>query len=212
MAVVINFTVLTPSRSGSLSVGEVGWQYNTPSISFAAGQTEQSQLLTLPDGGYRLPIRNNSAAAIQVIADAVGYYTGVDTGVGGDTGAGTHSDQAFFVGGGREYDSRAKGSAPVPPGGTVELMLWYEVEYLGAPNGILAASINITVLTPSTDGSVTALPDSTPWDGAATVSFTAHQTRQRTVMMATGVNSDVVIRNNSSAPITLIVDVTGWAV
>ena len=206
VAAVINFTVLTPSQSGSLSVGQTGTQ-NTASISFAAGQTEQGQLLTLPDSGGGLPIRNNSAAAIQLIADVVGYYTGVDT-LDGPQGA--NANQTFAVGGGREYDSRIKEDGPVPPGGTVELALWYLVAYREAPNGIGAVSMNLTVLTPSTDGSISAWPDSTPWDGAATVSFAAHQTRQRTVMLATGQNGDVLIRNNSNAPITLIVDLTGW--
>ena len=53
---------------------------------------------------------NNSGAAIQVIADAVGYYTGMFL----------DNEQIFWAGGGwgRVYDSRAYGSKPVPPGGT----------------------------------------------------------------------------------------------
>jgi hypothetical protein len=67
-AVVVNFTVLAPSRSGTLTVGAGNLAKSTPSISFAAGRTEQSQLLMALDANGALPIRNNTAAGVQVIA------------------------------------------------------------------------------------------------------------------------------------------------
>lgn len=203
VAVVANFTVLTPSRPGSLTVGTTDLAVNTATISFAAGQTEQGQLLMLLDGAGGLPVRNNSAAAIQVIADVVGYYTGVNV---TDSGGFDH----FFVGGhDRVYDSRAAGQTPVPPGGTVELPLG-DVAVGRTKSGICAPLMNVTLLTPSTAGSISAWPDSVPWDGAATITFAAHQTRQRMLMVASGESKEnVQIRNNSSAPITLIVDVDG---
>jgi hypothetical protein len=202
MAVVVNFTVLTPSRAGSLSVGTIGPD-RTPTISFAAGQTEQDQLLMLLDGDGALSFLNNSAAAVQVIADVVGYYTGL----------GVVDPQLFyhFIVGGhdRVYDSRARGSAPVPPGGTVVLHI-IDLELqdgILANSGISAPLLNITVLAPSTAGSISAWAVENPRDRAAAVSFAAHQTRQRMLLVAGG---DIRIRNNSSAPITLVVDVDGW--
>jgi hypothetical protein len=97
----------------------------------------------------------------------------------------------------------------VPPGGTVELSI-RELENGNTRDGICAPLMNVTVLTPSTAGSITAWPDSTPWDGAATITFAAHQTRQRMLMVRSGEFDNVQIRNNSSAPISLIVDVKGW--
>jgi hypothetical protein len=204
VAVVVNFTVLTPSRAGSLTVGETDLHVKTASISFAAGQTEQGQLLMLLDGGGGLPVRNNSAAAIQVIADVVGYYTGVnvtDTEGFDHLLVGTHY---------RVYDSRA-GDRPVPPGGTVVLD-FFDVANGNTHSGICAPLLNVTVLTPSTGGSVSVWPDGIPWDGAATITFAAHHTRQR-MLMAKGADvgyGNVRIRNNSRAPITLVVDVDGW--
>lgn len=200
VAVAVNFTVLTPSRSGSLSVS-TDLATETASISFAAGHTEQGQLLVLLDSDGGLPIRNNSAAAIQVIADVVGYYTGVNV---FDPAVVDHLDVGGHY---RVYDSRIAGDGPVPPGGTIELPI-ADLENGNTKYGICAPLLNFTVLTPSTADSISAWPDSVPWDGAATVSFAAHQTRQRQLMVKGGESHDVQLRNNSSAPITLIVD--GW--
>lgn len=211
VAVVVNFTVLAPSRSGSLTVG-AGNLYvgnkQIPSISFAAGQNEQSQLLMGLDGCGALPIRNNSAAAIDVIADVVGYYTGLTLNV----------DQEFWADGwyARAYDSRATGSKPIPPGGVADVQIWLTAfDWGGRPwNGVSAGSINVTVLMPTTDGSISVRPADTTWDGSTTISFTAGQTRQRMLMAKVGAGPDVGavwIRNNSSAPITLIVDLNGWS-
>jgi hypothetical protein len=203
MGVVVNFTVLTPSRSGSLTVGGTDLAVKTSTMSFAAGQTEQGQLLELLDDSGGLALRNNSAAAVHVIADVVGYYTGLNV---TDPGRFDH----FFAGGHwRVYDSRGVGQAPVPPGGTVQLPI-ADLANGNTRDGICAPLMNVTVLTPSTGGSISAWPDSVAWDGAATITFAAHHTRQRMLMVASGDKQNVQIRNNSSAPITLIVDVKGW--
>ena len=198
VAVVVNFTVLTPSRTGSLSVS-TDIDRQAANISFAAGQTEQDQLLVIPDSGGSLPIRNNSGAAIQVIADVVGYYTGADV---FDP---QNFDHLEVGGGDRVYDSRVARDGPVPPGGTVKVPMPPDSD-----SGICAPLLNLTVLTPSTAGSISAWPAGTPWDGTATVSFAAHHTRQRQLMVLSPRADNVPIRNNSSAPITLIVDLDGW--
>ncbi|HST49362.1 hypothetical protein [Jatrophihabitans sp.] len=205
VAVVANVTVLTPSRSGSLTVGETDLRVNTATMTFAAGQTEQGQLVNLLDDHGGLSVRNNSAAAVQLIADVVGYYVEVNV-----TDPGTY--QHFNVGGhDRVYDSRATGQGPVAPGGTVTLPIQDLTFPDGGDSGICAPLLNVTMLSPSTGGSLSIWPDSVAWDGAATVTFVAQQTRQRMLMMKVGRNSgDVQVRNNSSAPITLIVDVDGW--
>jgi len=208
VAVVVNFTVLTPSQSGSLTVGTDNLQPNTPSLSFAAGQTEQSQLLMGLDSNSAVSIRNNSGAAIQVIADVVGYYTGITL----------NGLQQFYAVDtyARAYDSRVAGTGPVPPGGIADVEIWLTAVGLGGlpPNGVSAGSINVTVLMPATSGSITVRPADTTWDGATTISFVAGQTRQRMLMAKVGAGSDVGalwIRNNSTAPVTLIVDLNGWS-
>ncbi len=204
VAVATNVTVLTPSRSGSLTVGGADLAANTATMTFAAGQTEQGQLLDLLDEGGRLSVRNNSTAAIQLIADVVGYY--VEVGIT-DPGNFNH----FDIGGhDRIYDSRATGTAPVPPGGTVTLPIQELANEIGNDSGICAPVLNVTVLNPSTGGSVSIWPEGLAWDGAATVTFASQQTRQRMLMVVTGNSGDVAVRNNSGAPITLIVDVNGY--
>ena len=200
---VINFTVLAPSRSGSLSVGagNVG-THNTPSISFAAGQAEQSQLTMELNGNGTLPIRNNSTAAIQVIADVVGYYVL----------PGGQEPQSFVAANhySRAFDSRAAGTGSVPPGSTVTIPVHDFDGSFGVSTYVMAAvSMNVTVLTPRTDGAISVWPSGAGWDGAATISFTAGQTRQRMLLAMVGSDLDVQIRNDTNVPLTLIVDLNG---
>jgi hypothetical protein len=142
----------------------------------------------------------------------VGYYTGLDL-------------YTFFAADryARGYDSRTV-TVPLGPGRAAGANMWNTawafVDTSQDPNAeppfVDAASINVTVLNPTTDGSISIWPaeDGASWDGAATISFTAGQTRQRMLMAKASLGSNfgaVAIRNNSSAPITLIVDLNGVA-
>jgi len=212
IGVVVTFTVLSPSRSGSLTVGAGNLAKNTPSISFTAGQTEQSQLLMALDANGALPIRNNSAAGIQVIADVVGYYPDLYL-------------YSFFAADRyvRAYDSRTS-SMPLQPGHEADVGMWNTAwafvdtsqDPFAEPPYVNAASINVTVLNPTVTGSISIRPADlhTSWDGAATISFTAGHTKQRMLMARASLGEDfggVRIRNNSATPITLIVDLDGVA-
>ena len=70
-------TVISPSRSGSISVfaGDRGFD-GKATVSFAAGPTVQRQVTVRipPEGTIR--IRNNSSATLSVVADIMGYFTG----------------------------------------------------------------------------------------------------------------------------------------
>lgn len=209
---VIDFTVL-PDQAGSLSVWipEQGFSA-TPSISWGLGPSpEQSQLLVALSSSGTLTIRNNSSASVQVIADVVGYY------------ADQSVDEGFLAFGlpARAYDSRAAGTGPLPPGRTVEIPIVQTVIDSGRgrpPNGFAAASIRVTVLNPNVDGSISVWPTGVGADTAAAVSFSGRpwptipgQTVQRELVAKAGANGDVLIRNNSHAPLSLIVDLNGWA-
>lgn len=77
-AVVVRYTVLSPARSGSISVfpGTEDWN-GSASMTFGATTSVQQQLTTVlgPDG--RLQLRNNTLGNLTVIADVLGYYLGV---------------------------------------------------------------------------------------------------------------------------------------
>lgn len=210
VAPVIDFTALSV-LPGSLSVWtpEHGTTASS-SVSFGFDEAEQSQLLVDLGSSGELSVRNNSVYGVQVIADVVGYYTGITQGV----------DQTFFASDGyaRAYDSRAAGVGPVPPGGTVEIPIW-QTAVAGwgqPPNGITTASIKVSVLNPSSDGSISVWPAGTGWDGAATISFATDpvvpgRATQRMLMAKVGTDGDVLIRNNSHAAIVLVVDLNGWS-
>ncbi len=208
---VLNFTVLTPGRSGSLSVWANGQGTpTTPSLSFIAGQTEQSQLTMGLDGNGALSIRNNSATPVQVIADAVGYYTLIPA----------QASQPFFAWGGyaRSYDSRTAGA--IPAGGTVQLPVqstlaarWGSAAFA---NGLAAVSMNVTVLSPPSSRSLSLWAGNASWDGSATITFTGGETLQRMVLIQagapTGQPATVQLRNDDIVPVAVIVDLNGWVV
>ncbi|HEX8769059.1 MAG TPA: hypothetical protein VF714_11850, partial [Jatrophihabitans sp.] len=81
--------------------------------------------------------------------------------------------------------------------------------------GLVAVSMNVTVLAPATSGSVSVWPSGSR-ESAATVSFTAGHTRQRMLLAAVGSSAPgqpatVELRNNTAKPLTVIVDLNGWA-
>lgn len=210
---VLNFTVLTPSRTGSLSVWANGQGTpTTPSLSFTAGQTEQSQLTMGLDGSGGLSIRNNSTAAVQVIADAVGYFTLIPA----------QPSQPFFAWGGyvRSYDSRTTASGTIPASGTVQIPVqatlaarWGKAAFA---NGLTAVSMNVTVLSPPSSRSLSLWPGNARWDGSATITFTGGQTMQRMVLIQAagqaGQPATVQLRNDDIVPVAVVVDINGWVV
>ncbi len=75
-AVEVNVTVLGPTKSGSLAVypGTSAFTgYST--VSFTAGQTQQSMITANLGSDGTLGLRSNAAGAkLSVILDVVGYY------------------------------------------------------------------------------------------------------------------------------------------
>ncbi|HEV2887107.1 MAG TPA: hypothetical protein VGX49_09380 [Jatrophihabitans sp.] len=207
-----NVTVLTPSRSGSLSVWASGvGTPSTPSLTFTAGQTEQSQLTMGLDAHGSLSVRNNSAAPLQVVLDQVGVYGLVPAYPSSYDGWGGYA---------RSYDSRAAGKGPIPPGGVVRIpvqqtLVAHNGGQLTFSGGLVAVSMNVTVLTPAVGGSVSVWPTGSR-ESAATISFATGHTRQRMLLAAVGSSSagapaTVELRNNTAKPLTVIVDLNGWA-
>ncbi len=199
-AVVVNVTVLTPARSGSLSVfpGTSGWN-GAASISFLAGQTKQSMITAVLGSDGSLSVRNNTAATVQVIADVVGYYTG-----------GTASTPGSFqaVGFSRVFDTRAAGSHALPAASATRVPL---AGRAGLPaTGMAEVVANLTVINPARGGSVSTYASGSAWDGSASESFAAGRTEQDVLTIGVGADGAAMIRNNTASPLTVVLDVLGY--
>src|SRR6185312_1142251 len=73
----INLTVLSPAATSSISVFPSGTDWDTSAtVSFTAGQTEQSMLTAELGSDGAFSVRNNTGVAVQLVIDLAGYYVG----------------------------------------------------------------------------------------------------------------------------------------
>ena len=77
-------------------------------------------------------------------------------------------------------------------------------------SGVSAAAITLSVLTPTATGSVGVFPAGTVTTAAGTVSFTAKATQQSALTTRLSASGAVVVRNNTSVALTVLIDVNGY--
>ncbi|HEX8078889.1 MAG TPA: hypothetical protein VF557_01630 [Jatrophihabitans sp.] len=80
----------------------------------------------------------------------------------------------------------------------------------GIPAGAAAVTLNLTVLRPGSTGSIAVFPGGTAWNGAASISFVAAQTKQSMVTAKLGADGTLSVRNNIASTIQVIGDVAGY--
>ena len=198
-AVTVNITVLTPARSGSVSVypGDSAWD-GAASISFIAGQTKQDMLTAQLGGDGSLAIRNNTAAAIEVIADVMGYYA-----------AGTPSAAGTFapIPRQRVFDTRVTGFAPLASGGTAQIPI--AGRGMIPASGVGAVMVNLTVINPGRAGGLQTYP-SGGYDVTPSLSFAAGRTEQDMLTIRLGPDGAVVVRNTAPVAVQIVLDAIGY--
>jgi hypothetical protein len=199
-ATVINLTVLTPARAGSIAVfpGGTAWTGNA-SISFIAKQTKQSMVTAKLGTDGTLSVRNNTAVTIQVIGDVVGYYTG-----GTPSAAGAF--QAIPMQ--RAFDTRAKGFLPLAPRSVTKVPITGRGAVPAV--GVSAVVGNLTVISPSHAGSLSTFAADAAWDGSASVSFAAGRSEQDVLSISLGGVGGIAIRNNAAVPLQVVLDLIGY--
>ncbi|HEU5269151.1 MAG TPA: hypothetical protein VFU36_04440 [Jatrophihabitans sp.] len=200
-AVTVILTVLTPAASGSISVFPSGTTWSgAATVSFGAASTQQNTVTAQLGSDGAVSVRNNSPSAVQLVADAVGYYTA------GPAVPGGYQPVPLQ----RIYDTRAAGSQPLAYGDSVSV----PVTGQGAvpASNVSAAAVNLTVLSPAVSGSLSVFPTGTDWDGSATVSFTADHTEQSMLTAQLGSDGTFTVRNNGVAPLQLVIDLAGYYV
>ena len=70
--------------------------------------------------------------------------------------------------------------------------------------------VNVTVLAPARAGSIAVFPGDTAWNGSASISFAAGQTKQSMITAKLGADGTLAVRNNIARPIQVIGDVVGY--
>jgi hypothetical protein len=198
-SIAINVTVTGPTATSFVSVTPSGGS-GTSTLNFVRGQTVPNLVVVPvgPDGSIRL---YNAAGSTHLIGDITGWFAGPDATVG-----------SHFVptGPARLLDTRTglgRNGVVGPVGGGSTIVLG--VAGLGAipSEGVRAVAVNVTVTGPTAAGYLSV----TPSGGGATssVNFAAGETAANLVMVKTGADGSVRIRN-ATGTAHVVVDVVGW--
>lgn len=206
-AVLVNVTVISPGRAGGLQTYPSGGYDVTPSVSFAAGRSEQDELAIGLGGDGAVVVRNTAPVAVQVVLDAIGYLLSGIPAVQGSYQPVTPV---------RVYDSRARNAqgAPIPAGQAVTLLAGESGIWDGRSpvpgSGVPAELVRFSVLTPTRAGSISVYPTAAGWNGAASISFGAGATTQQQFTVVPDASSRWQLRNNTAVPIQVVIDVLGY--
>ena len=191
-AVVFNATVTQPAGSGFLTVFPCGEpRPTTSSVNYIAGQTIPNLVIAvLPPNGKVCFYTQNKA---HLIADVNGYF----------------SKNSDFepMSPRRLVDTRSSVTPPVklPAGSTFTVNV---AGRYGIAEDAAAASLNLTVTQPSSDGFITAFPCGSPRPTASTINYVAGQTISNAAISKIGSGGNVCIYTMRS--LHVLVDVAGW--
>jgi hypothetical protein len=201
-AIVATVTVENPSTSGSITMwpDDVA-QPGAASLSFFKGLTAQASLTIRQSDDAEFELRNNTAVPLGLIVDVYGYYT-----AGGSAGRYVPLSTPGRVANTATGAGIAK--QQVAPGQSVSFQVAGQDGI--AASGISSVDATVTVEGPGTSGSVTMWPDGTIRPGAASLSFFKGLTAQAAITVRIPVDGKLELRNNTTVPLGLIVDVYGY--
>lgn len=80
----------------------------------------------------------------------------------------------------------------------------------GVPSGAVAVSANVTVVNPTAQGDLIVFPAGIAQPLASTVSFRAGKTRANNTHIYLALDGSIVVKNNSTGALDLVVDVNGY--
>jgi hypothetical protein len=194
-AVALNVTATGPTTGGYLTVYPGGAARPTASnLNFAAGQTIPNMVLVRLGAGNTVTFFN-SAGAVNVIADVLGYYApGTGGGFTGVTPA-------------RVLDTRiglGAAQGKVGAGRTVTLTV------PGLPAGTTAVALNVTATGPTTGGYLTVYPGGAARPTASNLNFAAGQTIPNMVLVRLGPGNTVTFYNYAGT-VNVIADLLGYS-
>lgn len=193
--VLLNVTVTEPTVGGYFTVWPAGRaRPEASNLNFVAGQTVANAAFVGvgANGGVEV---FNFAGASHLVVDVVGYAP-----------AGGQSFQSVQPA--RLVDTRLmRGGAVLAAQETRRLSV---TGWGGVPVGATAVALTVTAVEPQGDGWLSVWPAGTPWPGSSTVNFPAGRTVANATIVGVSPEGHVEVRNGSSGPVHLVVDVSGW--
>jgi len=200
--VILNVTVTGPTAAGFVTAWPAGFARPTASnLNFTPTQTV-ANLVTAEVGAGGQVTLYNSAGYTQIIADVVGYFSGVAT-LTSQTPARILDSRP----GATTIDGNFAGTGALGAGGSLDLTV---AGRGGVPSGAGAVIMNVTAVTPTASGYLTAWPTGTIRPPVATtITFTPTQVIPNLVVSPLGSNGQVSLYN-SAGYTHYIADVMGW--
>lgn len=186
----LNYGHLTAFASGASRPG-------TSNVNYEPFKDVPNMAVVPVGADGKISIANTSPGKTGVVVDVMGYFL---------PGAGTVEGSYQAMVPTRLKDTRLE-AGPV--------YAWTDVSIpIGGANGIpagaKAAMVNLTVTQPSAPGHLTAYPSGTALPGVSNVNFTKGQTVANFAIVPIGADGRIRVRNSSTGPIHLVVDVFGY--
>ncbi|MFF1871391.1 hypothetical protein [Streptomyces sp. CB03911] len=200
-AVALNVTVTDPAGPGHISVESqksLAEGAETSNLNFVAGQTVANMVVSAIGADGYVYLYNAGWEPLDLIADVTGFFT--------------HANAAGYVSvvPVRAVDTReGLGSAPAPVAGQSSLGVQIAGRD-GAPKGVTAVALNLTVTGPQEAGHLTAYPSGQTPPTTSNLNFTPGQTVANAVIVPVGPDGTIRIRNGSWRPADVVVDVVGY--
>lgn len=207
-AVVLNVTVVSPTANGFLTVygdqdsaGDPLDNPGTSNINFKANQNVPN-LVVVPVGANGVvDFANSSSGKTQILADVAGYFTPANT------------DKFVAISPKRILDTR-KGigatKAAIPAGDSITLTVAGAGSGAIPASGVAAVSMNLTAVSGTKNGVVTAYPSGQSLPTVSNLNYSANQTIANMSIVPVGTDGKVVIHNNSSGTVQVLADVNGY--
>lgn len=204
-AVVLNLTGVSPTAATYVTAYPSGTTRPTVSSINLAPKSVRSNLVTVPVGADGKVKLFNNAGSLHLVVDVMGFYARTD--VQGAYGIGS---MYYIADPERIYDSRTDGGA-VAPGDGVDLGLDYGAEDNA---DVRAFAVNITAISPSASGYITAWDGSDPMPTASSVNFVKGQVVPNMAVVPTaadvdGVPTIAVVNGSLNASTNFAVDIVG---
>jgi len=214
-AVVMNVTVVSPTKNGLLTVypdessnGNGETVPGTSNLNFAANQTVPN-LVTVPVGPNGVvDFYNGSAGSTQVLADVVGYYQQQ----AGSQYVSVPPDRILDTRNGDGASGAVKG--PIAAGGNVTINVsWVGSITIEDPSDVptvTAVAVNLTAIDGSANGVITAYPTGETLPTASNVNYPATRNIANMAIVPVGANGEITFHNNSSGTVNLAADLYGY--
>jgi uncharacterized protein YkwD len=191
-AAAVNIAAVSPSGSGYLTVYPCGALPVASSLNYVAGEVVGNGVVVPLDARGGLCVF--SSQSTDVIVDLTGFFS---------AGSTSRFNPVVPT---RVLDTRSGfgGSVRVPAGGTIAVTI---SGVAGVPTGAPAAAVNITAVSPSGPGFLTAYPCGAARPASSTINYTGGAVRANNALVALGGGKLCLF---SSQATDVVVDLTGF--